>query len=190
MTQSYTTLGFILLILLLFIGGYVVFLQSIKTMNQEASRMMQIIGDEEKKKQRLEMLQSVLESSMEGRERLTAALLTQDRIVPLVQELESSGKKYNVLLEFQDIEEVAGEGGSITLSFDINGEFEDGMQFLESVEKLPYLFTMSQVHVTKREEGVVSVRKIGPDGKQVVEELPPWRFAVTMKFAQSNIIEE
>ena len=166
----------LIIIVLSFVIVFFVILPTIKNirgLQKDINTTQQLLEDRYKKTQRVHRSIQDLDNIIKQTEKFENISITNDPELDIITKLEDIAGEYNIT---QTLKATLHEKGSSSMnipnlppllknkdyyifSFSSEGKYENLMNYLRSIEKLPYYFSVNSVSLSKKDEGSDPVLK-------------------------------
>lgn len=128
---------------------------SIKKENRQTADLMAASGASESAEREEQAIRAIQAESSDEIKALEALALTNDKLVPLIEDIESLGSELGLDLEIASVEKKEAEGSSpqlIRIAVSAKGSWGGVLALLQAVESLPYRVIMESANLNKGTE--------------------------------------
>ena len=148
-------LTFLIFILAALLGTLILGIYRIKAVNQEVSESINKIDRIEKGRILTQSLRAIRTDAEDDIVMFEEFVLTEERLVSLIENLESTGRTLGLETEILSVGKVedkkSEEDLPIRIAIETRGSWNGAFNFLRAVENLPYLVIMEEVDFSKVE---------------------------------------
>lgn len=119
---------------------------------KSAELSLKVSQDSERKKHE-EDLQSIYDNTSSDREKIKSFLISQDKVVNFIEEIEKIGKDTDTDLSISSINaedlsaKAEGETGYLTAIIETKGKWQNVMRAFELIENIPYSTSLNNVRL-------------------------------------------
>jgi Tfp pilus assembly protein PilO len=125
--------------------------------NAETARLISLSAESETRANTAHTIRSLQDSASEEVQAFENLTLTNERLVPLIESIESVGRALKLDLEIVSVEKkLEGEGGGpqrIRIVIEASGPWGGAFSLVKAIESLPHRVMFENVSLTKGEEG-------------------------------------
>jgi len=126
---------------------------------KHTSSLIQELESAVQREKEFRILNRIIVNTEEEREKLDTYFINPDKIVSLIERVESFGERANVAVSFDSIH-IRGEAKKrLNLSLKTEGDFDDTFYFLTLFESLPLKMSFEKVFITKGKQGGLQTSK-------------------------------
>lgn len=124
----------------------------IKNENLETTQILIASGATEKAQREAQTIRNIQISAADDLEAFEKIILTDEKLVPLIENIEETSRILRLDLEITSVEkslESEGEPQIIRMAINVEGAWSDIYNFLKAIESLPYRIMIEQVSLEK-----------------------------------------
>lgn len=138
---------------ILFFSFLFFFTKKLIVLKDGTAALQSNLDESEKKIERIKNLETFLKEIRNEMDLADDMMLTKDKFINLVQELEFLAAKSNVKLIVKSASVPEGEGARPNLSIEVKGSFSDIFKFMKMLENMPYSNSINRFVLQKESKG-------------------------------------
>ncbi len=130
---------------------------NIRLKNKETSELLNLVDEAADRETSSQSIRAIQNSAAEDIKAFNKIILSNDRLVPLIENIEASGRDLGLDAEILSVGEVEGTGSlglhTIRMVIETQGAWAPTLSFLRVMESLPHRVLIDESNISKQSDG-------------------------------------